>query len=84
MGNLMSEAAGFLPVLISVYADVDPTTCQITPEAENTLTVSAFLGILAQFILLGAEILPMIYEPVVNTSLTLYSLLREMNVRAMR
>jgi len=60
--NLAAEAAGFLPLAIAVFAEVDPTTCKLSLRAETMLMVSAFLGVIVQFAVLAQDFGPMMYS----------------------
>ena len=61
LANLMGEAAGFLPLAIAVFGEVDGETCELNAGSQTSLMVSAFLGIISQLIVLAMEFLPMIY-----------------------
>ena len=66
LANLMGEAAGFLPLAIAVFGEVDESTCELNAGSQTSLMVSAFLGIIAQVIALGQEFLPMAYGALVG------------------
>ena len=63
--NLVAELSGFLPLVIAVYGAIDPATCELAAGLQNAMTISAFLGILAQFAALAQEFLPTVYGAVV-------------------
>jgi hypothetical protein len=64
LAEMLAELAGFLPLIIAVFASTDEVTCTMLYEWEVILICSAFAGIIAQLMVIGHEFLPIIVSHV--------------------